>query len=893
MSFAAGDRLGRFEILGLLGAGGMGEVYRARDPQLQRDVAIKVLPEALFDHADRRRRFEQEARAAGGLNHPNILSVFDVGVEGGSPYIVAELLAGETLRARMGGRPLPVRKAAEYGLQIAQGLAAAHDHGVVHRDIKPENLFVTTDGRIKILDFGLAKLVGPDASGNTETVTVEGEPRTPVIGTVAYMSPEQTRGRPIDHRTDVFSFGVVLYEMLAGFPPFQRATTSDTLNAILHDEPSPLPRNETGIVALESTVLRCLEKKPDERFQNCRDLAFHLETRPLESGSVPPAGRPGRPRRAIRAAIGVVALTAAAALGAFLWTRLTSAPPVTEPPRVRLMTNLVGLEEDPAISRDGDMVAFTANQGGHRQIFIRFVATGRALPVTTDAADHQLPRWLPDGSALVYFSPEAPGEVQGALYRIPALGGASQRVLASIGGGDVSGEGRLACFRLDRERIQLVTSTLDGADITVLAQLDTQYYRYPRWSPDNRWIAYQAGDGYRWNIYVVAAAGGHAPIQLTDDSTSINGLAWLPDGTGIVHASSRGTTVPYLSPLALWEVEWDGEEVRRSARTLRQLTSAGMSYEQPDVHESGLVAATRMQMRSDVWTYPVDGAPAENTQRGQRITRQTGHVLTPTASPISDEVAFLSDNGGHVNVWVTSKQGPPRQITLDDDPNVVVGVPMWSPDGKWIAYVSSKGNVGLVFGVWLIRPDGSEPRQVTPKGFGVAWSDDGHWLYYVESASSAIKRIAVSGGAPETVDSEPARNVIGAHGSTLYFVVARALRDGRPEFEIRAATPGAGPARVIKTVPAARVASWQVINPALSPDGKWLAVPLTDGSTTNIWALSTDDGRWRQVTDFGDRAVFIARRVSWSSDGRSILAAIGEGDADVVLLDRLIKGVAR
>ena len=892
MSFAVGDRLGRFEILGLLGAGGMGEVYRARDPQLQRDVAIKVLPEALFDHADRRRRFEQEARAAGGLNHPNILSVFDVGVEGGASYIVAELLTGETLRARMGGRPLPVRKAAEFGLQIANGLAAAHDHGVVHRDIKPDNLFVTTDGRIKILDFGLAKLIGPDASGNTETVTVDGEQRTPVIGTVAYMSPEQARGRPIDHRTDVFSFGVVLYEMLAGFPPFQRATTTDTLNAILQDDPVDLPRGDSGMAVLEGTVRRCLEKKPDERFQNCRDLAFHLETRPLESGSVDPAGRQRRSRRAILATIGLVVLTAAAALGAFMATRPTSAPGPA-PYRVRQMTNLVGLEEYPSISPNGDMVAFTANQDGRRQIFVRYVTTGRALPVTTDDADHELPRWLANGSALVYFSPEAPGEVQGAIYRVPTLGGSPQRVIASIGGGDVSREGRLACFRLDQERIQLVTSTLDGADVKVIAQLDTQYYRYPRWSPDNRWIAYQAGDGYRWNIYVIAARDGQAPIQLTADSTSINGLAWRPDGTGIVHASSRGTTVPYLSPLALWEVGWDGEQVPRSPRLLRQLTSAGMSYEQPDVHESGLIAATRMLMRSDVWTFPVDGAAPENTQRGQRVTRQTGHVLTPTASPVSDEVAFLSDNGGHVNVWVTTKQGPPRQVTLDDDPNVVIGVPIWSPDGKWIAYVSSKGNVGLVFGVWLIRPDGSEPRQVAPKGFGVAWSDDGHWLYYVESASSVIKRIAVAGGEPEAVESEPARNVIGAHGSTLYFVVERALMDGRPEFEIRAATLGTGAARVIKTIPAARVASWQVINPALSPDGRSLAVPLTDGATTNIWALSTEDGRWRQVTDFGDRAVFIARRVSWSHDGRSILAAIGEGDADVVLLDKLIQGIVK
>jgi Tol biopolymer transport system component len=264
--------------------------------------------------------------------------------------------------------------------------------------------------------------------------------------------------------------------------------------------------------------------------------------------------------------------------------------------------------------------------------------------------------------------------------------------------------------------------------------------------------------------------------------------------------------------------------------------------------------------------------------------------LTPTASPAGDEVAYLSDNGGHVNVWVAPKHGAARQITLEDDPAVTIGVPIWSPDGKWIAFVSSKGHSGLDFGVWLVKPDGSElPRQLVPKGFGVAWSEDGRSLYYVETASSVIKKIAAEGGEPETVRSEQARNVIGVHGTTVYFVAARALMDGRPEFEVRAAPLGTGPTRVIKTIPASRVASWQVINPALSPDGKWLAMPLTDGFTTNIWALSTDDGRWRQVTDFGDRAVFIARRISWSADGRSLIAAIGEGDADIVLLDGLIR----
>ena len=597
--------------------------------------------------------------------------------------------------------------------------------------------------------------------------------------------------------------------------------------------------------------------------------------------------RIGAARRAILAAAGLVALAAAVAIGVLVSPVLRPAPASPVIHRVLPMTDIVGLEEFPSISPDGNMVAFTAAQSGRRQVFIRFLKGGPARPVTSDDADHQAPRWLFDGSALVYFSPAAPGEVQGAIYKIPTLGGSSQRLIASIGGGDVSRSGRLACFRLEGERIQLVTSALDGSDIRQVATLQTRHYRYPRWSPDNQWIAFQAGDGFRWDIYYVSAGGG-TPVNLTNDDRFIEGLTWLPDSSGIVHASSRGSTVPYLPPLALWEVSL----VR--GRPLRQLTPAEAWYEQPDVHESGLVSATRLKMRFDLWKYPIDGVTGSNVERGQQVTRQTGQVLTPTAAPDGEQIAYLSDSGGHSNIWVTSARGAPRQITFENDPRVVVGIPLWSPDGRWIAFVSSRGNDRFDFGIWLVKPDGSELHQLITKGLGAAWSPNGDAIYYVETASSVMKKVAVGGGEPVTVRSEPVRNMIGVHGSTVYFLAERALMDGRQEFEIRAALLGDGPARVIKTIGASRVASWQVpFNPSLSPDGKWLAMPLVDGLTTNIWALSTEDGRWQQVTDFGDRAVFIARRVSWSSDSRSIFAAIGDGDADIVLLDGLVKGIAR
>jgi len=297
-----------------------------------------------------------------------------------------------------------------------------------------------------------------------------------------------------------------------------------------------------------------------------------------------------------------------------------------------------------------------------------------------------------------------------------------------------------------------------------------------------------------------------------------------------------------------------------------------------------------MQMRFDIWQFPFGGAAAENVRRARQLTRQTGQVLTPTGAPDDGEIAFLSDSGGHGNLWVVSTQTEQvRQITFETDPRVSIGAPVWSPNGQSIAFVSSRGRTGFDFGIWLVNPDGTNERNVAKQGLGPAWSSDGQWLYYAETSAGVLYKVSSGGGTAIKVRSEPTRNVIGVHDATLYYVVERALLDGRPELEIRAATPEDGPSRALARIPASRVPSWQIVNPALSPDGEWLAMPLTDGHTTNIWALSTRTRIWRQVTDFENRATFVARHVSWTPDGKSILAAVGEGDADIVLLDGLVK----
>jgi Tol biopolymer transport system component len=886
MTLSAGDRVGRFQILGPVGAGGMGEVYRARDPHLERDVAIKVLPDEFSADAVRRRRFEQEARAAGGLNHPNILAVHDVGLEAGLLYIVTEMLEGQTLAGRLGSQALSPRKAVEYALQIASGLAAAHERGVVHRDIKPGNLFITSDDRIKILDFGLAKFVGAD-SADTETVTVDGDAQPSVIGSVTYMSPEQARGLRIDHRTDIFSFGVVLYEMLAGYAPFRRSSPGDTLRAILHDEPAPL----SVAPELDRIVRHCLEKQPPLRFQHVRDLIFDLESRTTESALAIGPARPGRQRPVMRTALFIAGALTFAGAGAYVTSQLRSGegPPATTPvagtvPRVRTMTSLVGLEEFSAISPDGKMVAFTVVEGTRRQIYVRYILDSRVWQVTRGDDDHIAPRWLPGNASLLYFSPAGPGEIQGAIYRIPALGGAAERVVDSLGGCDVSVSGRLTNFRLAGSQIELVTSALDGTGVEVIAQLPRRHYGYPRWSPDGRWIAYQGGDGFRWDLYTVAVAAGSKPVQIARDAKVIKGLSWLPDSTGVVYATARASTFPYLPPLSLWSATLAGR--------VRQLTSPDSSYEQPDVHAGGQLSATKLQIRYDVREYPFERVTTDVTH-GRQVTRQTGQVAAPTASPGAGEVAYLSDEGGHANIWVINAKGTRRQITFETDPEVAIGVPAWSPDGEWIAYLSSRGNVGLTFGIWLVRPDTSDNHPLVPRGLSPTWSTDGEWIYYVEQANTSIRKIAVTGGSSLVARPETARNVAGVDGSTIYYVVDLATTDGRQQYEIRAAPVAGGPERRVFTIPLEQVPAWQVVNPSLSPDGRWLAMPLTDGFTTNIWAIATTDGKTRRVTDFGNRVIFIARRVSWTKAGTAILAAIGEGDADVVIFDELLPGRRR
>jgi serine/threonine protein kinase/Tol biopolymer transport system component len=901
VQLTAGYRLGHYEIVEAIGAGGMGEVYKARDTRLNRTVAIKVLPADVAHDLQARERFEREARAVAALSHPHICALYDVGEAALAirppgvtnetvRYLVMEYLEGETLAerlARLRGRKLPIHEALSVAIEIASALDRAHHSGIVHRDLKPANVMLTKTGA-KLLDFGLAKatrdtVAGSPAMTGAKDLTAPGL----IIGTVRYMAPEQIEGKDVDERTDIFAFGLMLFEMLTGRRPFEGNSDAGVMASILERDP-PLVSSVQPLAtaALDRIVSTCLAKDRDDRWQTARDLLRELRwirEASAQGGEATVVVRRNS-RRSINAAlaIGVLALVA----GASYFAGARTTPKRATSVRVDRLTDFPGLEEYPAISPDGRSVAFTANAGGMHQIFVKLIGGGPPLQLTRDASEHLRPRWTPDSSSLIYFSRPLGGGLMGTLWEISALGGTPRRIVDSPADGDVSHDGRrLAFVRSTGGRLELVTTDRDGINTKVIVPLAPGYsYISPRWSPDDTLIAYQRSRvGLDHDVFVVPAGGGE-PRGISTHAKEMNGFAWLPDGSGIVMSSSRGSTMYYLPSFNLWTVSLkDG--------AWRQETFGEVSYLHPDVDRRGALTATRFQMQSDIWRFPVAFDGVENVRRGERITRQTGQVRTPTVGPGDKEVAYLSDSGGHANIWVTKLDtGESRQITYERDPEVSVGVPVWSPDGRHIVFASGRDAQGQN-GYWLVSPDGSGLRNLKLHAGWAGWSGDSRWVYYSDDPRredprrAVVWKVAIDGGQPVVVRPDMAtRPAISRDGSALYWLVEVLGGSGFADYEIRTASPEDGPARTLARIPTSRVPIWLMIHPVISPDGKWLALPLVDNGTTNIWAVSTTDGALRQLTDFGRRSTFIARRVSWSSDGRSVFAALGEGEADVVLL---------
>ncbi len=876
----AGTEVGAYRIEALVGEGGMGQVYRARDTRLDRTVAVKLL----FPHASdpvSRERFQREARTASSLNHPHILTVHDAGEFDGRQYLVTEFVDGGTLKDRLQTERPGWRQVVELMAGVADALAAAHAANILHRDIKPANILVTKSGYAKLADFGLAKIAGGDDASQvlTRAATRSGT----IIGTVSYMSPEQASGKPLDARSDVFSFGITLAEMLAGRHPFAGSTELERLSSIVSAAPAPLGPEIP--FALRLVVEKALEKDPADRYQTMRDLVVDLR-RVVRMEAAPPraaAAAPRARRRVVAAvALGATAVAAGAA-GWFVRTAVTSQEEAAQV-QVQRLTDLVGVEEAPAVSPDGRMVAFVAVSGGRRHIWTRLLGGGTPLLVTKDDADHTGPRWSPDSSSILYYTRAEDSGSSGTIDEIPALGGPARRLTGAIGPGDMSRDGQsLAFFRFNNGATELAVATRNLTSTRLVATLEPGNYWNLRWSPDGQRIAFfQTGGGTRFstNLMVVDVGSGSAR-RLMDDVIP-QGLAWAPDGSRLVVSSGQGSTMSYPPTFNLWLVPLDGS--RRS-----QLTFGEASYESPDLNAQGILVASRVRSRSDVWKFPISGAPADNARRGVRITRQTGDVQTLTISPDEREVAFLSDNGGHANVWIARvADGEMRPLTQEFDLRVGLAVPFWAPRGRVINFLSSRNTGSTDVTLWTVNSDGTDPRDLGLVGAWACWSGDGEWLYYstLDSGVYYLRKVRLADRQVVNVrDDDAVGCAVAPDGSAMYYAKVLAQSTGAWDIELRVARPENGPSVPLARLSASRIPVEPInVQTYVSPDGKWLATPLVDGSTTNLWALSTTTGEWRQLTDFGETAVMIVRRIGWSRDGQSIYASVAERDADVVRL---------
>jgi Tol biopolymer transport system component len=728
MGLQPGDRLGPYEIVSHLGSGGMGEVYKARDTRLNRDVAVKVLPTPFARDPDRLARLEQEARAAAALNAPGIVAVHDIGTDSTSAqprmYVVMELLEGDSLRGRLDSGPVPPRKAAEYAAQIASALAVAHGRGIVHRDLKPENLFITKDGRIKILDFGLAKEMVPSASAASMATGIGGTAAGTVLGTVGYMAPEQVRGDAADARSDIFALGATLYEMLTGRRAFAGETAVETMNAILKQDPPELSPEVTASIpgALQAILARCLEKRPDDRFHSAHDLALALQAANAGRSTSTSVEAPA-PRKSSAVPIGIIVGMAGigfglAAVAFALLVRPDRAPLVAA---MRQLTEVPGAELNPDISPDGRQIAYASAATGHSDIYLLRVGGGRAINLTSSQVDDSQPAFSPDGEQIAFRS-ERDG---GGIFVMGATGESVRRLTTAGYDPHWSRDGKRIAYGTEpvndpysrAVRSQLWIVDVGSGQTTKLLDGDGVQ---PVWSPGDKRIAYWANTGGQRDIWTIAPSGGEA-VAVTKDAFTDWAPEWSPDGKWLYFVSDRGG-----SP-NLWQVPMD-EGAGNPTGPAQMVTNGVRPIGSARFARDGARMVLGVMDRSfDLDLYNFDPANPD------RVTRKSS-VHSPSlgwCAPSKDAswLACTSRSSQEDIVLMRADGSETRRLT--DDP-AKDRIPSWSPDDASLAFMSTRSGR---WQVWTISADGSGLRQLSEVQNEVAW---GVW-------SPDGKRIVTSG----------------------------------------------------------------------------------------------------------------------------------------------------